>query len=101
MPRSLRWAWSTQRFIFLAGLRRVRTDHAAVLTYVEPVSAVVFAAMFLSEPLTAATIVGGALVVGGGVMVARLEAREGLETLPIEIAGSDELTEDGRGAYTR
>ena len=31
-------------FIFLSGLRRVRTDHAAILTYTEPASAVVFAA---------------------------------------------------------
>jgi len=73
-------------FIFLSGLRRVRTDHAAILTYVEPVSAVVFAAAFLGEPLTTATVVGGALVVGGGIVVARLEAREGVETVPLEIA---------------
>jgi len=73
-------------FIFLGGLRRVRTDHAAILTYVEPVSAVMFAAAFLGEPLTTATVIGGALVVGGGIMVARLETREGIETVPIEIA---------------
>jgi drug/metabolite transporter (DMT)-like permease len=62
--------------IFLSGLRRVRTDHAAVLTYVEPVSAVLFAAAFLPtpEPLTAYTLVGGAMVVGGGLLVARIDA---------------------------
>ena len=36
-------------FIFLGGLRRVRTDHAAILTYVEPVTAVLFAAAFLES----------------------------------------------------
>lgn len=82
-------------FIFLGGLRRVRTDHAAVLTYVEPVSAVVLAALFLSEPLTVWTALGGAMVVGGGVLVARLEAREGIETVPLEAAGTEE--HDGRG----
>lgn len=86
-------------FIFLGGLRRVRTDHAAILTYVEPVSAVVFAALLLSEPLTWATVFGGAMVVFGGVTVARMEAREGVETVPIEAAGADDdapiaLTED-------
>ena len=59
--------------LFLGGLRRVRTDRAAILTYAEPVSAVVFAAIFLGEPLTAATIAGGAMVVAGGLVVSRLE----------------------------
>jgi drug/metabolite transporter (DMT)-like permease len=76
-------------FVFLGGLRRVRADHAAILTYVEPVSAVAFAALFLGEGLTPLTIVGGALVVGGGVMVARMEARQGVETVPIEIAAME------------
>jgi len=79
-------------FIFLGGLRRVRTDHAAILTYVEPVSAVVFASLFLGEALTWTTLLGGAMVVGGGVVVARMEAREGVETLPIEAVGGDGRT---------
>lgn len=60
--------------IFLGGLRKVRTDHAAVLTYAEPASAVIFAALFLAEPLTLATVAGGLMVVVGGALVARLEA---------------------------
>jgi len=62
--------------LFLGGLRRVRTDHAAILTYAEPASAVLFAAAFLSEPLTAATVAGGAMVVAGGALVARLDAKD-------------------------
>jgi drug/metabolite transporter (DMT)-like permease len=61
-------------FVFLSGLRRVRTDHAAILTYGEPVFAVLFAALFLREPLTAWTLVGGFMVVAGGALVARLDA---------------------------
>lgn len=76
-------------YIFLGGLRRVRTDHAAILTYVEPVTAVLFAAAFLGEALGWTTVVGGALVVVGGILVARIEAREGVETVPIEAAGTD------------
>lgn len=72
-------------FIFLSGLRRVRTDHAAVLTYLEPVSAVLFAAALLGEPIGWTTLLGGLLVVGGGIAVARIEAAEGTETPPIEV----------------
>ena len=67
-------------FLFLSGLRAVRTQHAAILTYAEPVSAVLFAALFLAEPVTLATAVGGALVVLGGVLVARMEPSPGIET---------------------
>lgn len=74
-------------FVFLGGLRRVRTDHAAVLTYLEPVSAVVFAAAFLGEALTIRTLLGGLLVIVGGVAVARLERRPAGELEPMEMAG--------------
>jgi drug/metabolite transporter (DMT)-like permease len=76
-------------YIFLSGLRRVRTDHAAILTYVEPVTAVLFAAAFLSEPLGWFAVIGGLMVVVGGILVARIEAREGIETVPIEAAGAE------------
>ena len=62
--------------LFLGGLRRVRTDHAAIITYAEPASAVLFAAAFLGEPLTLATIAGGVMVVAGGALVARLDSKD-------------------------
>ncbi|PKQ29683.1 MAG: hypothetical protein CVT60_04055 [Actinobacteria bacterium HGW-Actinobacteria-10] len=84
-------------FIFLGGLRQVRTDHAAVLMYIEPVSAVLFAAWFLAEPLTAFTILGGVLVVAGGLAVARLEQRTGhVEAEPLEVAGLGYEDENAR-----
>lgn len=70
---------SVTGLLFLSGLRRVRADHAAVLTYAEPVSAVLFSALFLGEPITVATGIGGALVVAGGAMVARMEPQAGIE----------------------
>lgn len=68
--------------VFLSGLRRVRTDHAAIIMYGEPVSAVLFAAAFLGEALTWPTMLGGAMVVGGGALVARLDAGYGPEAPP-------------------
>jgi len=66
--------------LFLSALRTVRADHAAVLTYAEPVSAVVFAAIFLREPITPATVIGGLLVVLAGTRVARMGPAPGIET---------------------
>lgn len=80
--------------IFLGGIRRVRTDHAAVLTYAEPASAVVFAAAFMGQPLTVATAVGGAMVVAGGALVARLEtAASGQETPGLTDPGEEDPPE--------
>lgn len=62
--------------IFLGGLRRVRTDHAAILTYAEPVSAVILAALFLRQPVSWYTALGAALVVTGGALVARIDTRD-------------------------
>jgi drug/metabolite transporter (DMT)-like permease len=85
-------------FIFLGGLRRVRTDHAAILTYVEPASAVVFAALLLGEPMTVRTLLGGALVIAGGLTVARMEQTPTAEeTLPIETVGVTETAERSIG----
>jgi drug/metabolite transporter (DMT)-like permease len=43
------------------------------------VAAVLFAAAFLAEPLTLPTVAGGAMVVLGGVLVARMEPTPGIE----------------------
>jgi drug/metabolite transporter (DMT)-like permease len=89
--------------LFISALRRVRADHAAALTYAEPVSAVLFSAAFLSEPITLATAIGGALVVAGGIRVARMEPQQGIEAPGILPEGVDERgTDHGRtGAADR
>lgn len=50
-------------------LRHVTAQAAGVLTFLEPVAAVLLAAVFVAEPLSAEVIVGGALVVVAGVAV--------------------------------
>ncbi len=75
--------------IFLSGLRRVRADHAAMLTYAEPLSAVLLSAIFLHERLTPLTLAGGIAILTAGLLVARMEpqpALEAPETSPIETA---------------
>lgn len=70
-------------FLFVAGLRVVRADRAATLTYLEPVAAVLFAAVWLGEPLTAAIVIGGVAVVVAGALVARLAPVPASEEAPL------------------
>ncbi len=59
--------------LIISALRTVRADRVAVMTYAEPVSAVLFAAAFLGEAITGSTAAGGLLVITGGLLVARLQ----------------------------
>jgi drug/metabolite transporter (DMT)-like permease len=69
----------------------VRADHAAIITYAEPVSAVLFAAAFLGEIIGAPTLLGGTLVIAGGLIVARLTpAAATVEGPPVPVQATDE-----------
>jgi drug/metabolite transporter (DMT)-like permease len=52
---------------FVMGIRRLGPPRAAVLATLEPVVAVVLAALLLAEVPTAIQVLGGALVIAGGV----------------------------------
>lgn len=69
--------------LFLSGLRKVRPDHAAIITYAEPLSAVVFAAAFLGEGLTVYVAIGGLAIVVGGIMVAKMRSEATVEGPPL------------------
>jgi drug/metabolite transporter (DMT)-like permease len=56
---------------FVAGLRRIGSARAAILAFAEPLVAVAVSALKWDEPLHALAAVGGALVLGAGVYVAR------------------------------
>ncbi|MBX3189409.1 MAG: DMT family transporter [Labilithrix sp.] len=56
--------------LFVWGLRRVAASHASVLTLLEPLVAVVLAAAVLGERVGAMAAVGGALILGGALLVA-------------------------------
>ncbi len=57
--------------MYVSGLRRIGAARAAVLAYAEPLVAVVVGAVAWGEPLRPLAAVGGALVLGAGVYVAR------------------------------
>jgi drug/metabolite transporter (DMT)-like permease len=51
-----------------AGLTRIEANRASVLGMAEPLAAVVLGAIVLSEPVTATTVLGGLLIVGGAYL---------------------------------
>ncbi|MBI5014501.1 MAG: EamA family transporter [Deltaproteobacteria bacterium] len=61
--------------LYLSGIRSVKAQAAAVLGYLEPLGAVALAALFLGESPGPLGLVGGALILLGGGLVA-LEPRE-------------------------
>ncbi|MBE0617724.1 MAG: DMT family transporter [Proteobacteria bacterium] len=61
--------------LYLAGLRRVSAQTAAILGYLEPVLAAALGATFLGEPLGPASVAGGVLILTGGALVVRAEGQ--------------------------
>jgi len=55
--------------LFHLGLRKVQAQHAGILTYSEPLGATVMAALFLYEGITPGSLIGGALIIAGGLIV--------------------------------
>ncbi len=55
--------------LFYAGLRSTPGSIAMILTLLEPVTAVVLAAVLLGEPLTVANVLGGVLLLGAVVLL--------------------------------
>ena len=55
--------------MFHLGLKKVKAQHAGILTYVEPLAATVMAALFLYEGITWGSLVGGILIVTGGLII--------------------------------
>lgn len=57
--------------LYFEGLRRVKVQHVGVLAYLDPVSAVLFALVFLGEVPAGPTLMGGALVLAASAMLLR------------------------------
>lgn len=68
-------------------LRKVTAQTVGVLGYLEPVSAALLAWALLGERLTAAVVVGGALVVAAGLLVVLFEPIEAPAAEAVPVAG--------------
>jgi drug/metabolite transporter (DMT)-like permease len=68
---------------YLHALERLPATRAAVLLYLEPASAVLYGWVLLDQTPTVGMLVGGALVLGAGALVARTPAAP--EVPPVEV----------------
>ena len=74
--------------IFLHGMRYIPVQHTSIVGLLEPASAPVFALVFLAERPSLWTLLGGALILCGAVLVVLLGAtEEGLAGSPEEAVG--------------
>jgi drug/metabolite transporter (DMT)-like permease len=71
---------------YLTALARIAATRAAVLLYLEPASAVVYGWLLLDEEPTVSMLLGGALVVAAGVLVARTPMAPELPPVLTEVA---------------
>jgi len=61
--------------LFLAGLERIGPVRASIYSTVEPVFTVLLAALFLGEAITPVRIVGGGLILGAVLLLARADLK--------------------------
>ena len=58
-------------FLYVSGLKKVKAQSAGVLSYIDPLSAVVLAAVFLGEIPSLLTIIGAIFILGSGYILLR------------------------------
>jgi drug/metabolite transporter (DMT)-like permease len=68
--------------LVMDGMHFIKVQHSAIMGYVEPVSAPVYALLILGQVPSLWTIAGGALIIGAGVIVVRYGAAEIEPELP-------------------
>ena len=79
--------------IFLHGMRYIPVQHTSIVGLLEPACAPVFAFVFLAERPSPWTLIGGALILGGAVLVVLFgAAQEGLAGTPEEAVGEAEAS---------
>jgi len=55
--------------LFYTGLRRIKAQHSAILTYIDPLVATILAAVVLAEKITIGSTIGGLLIIASGVII--------------------------------
>lgn len=62
-------------FLYFTSLQKLKGQTIAVLSYIDPISAVIIAAIFLSESMSLLQILGGVLVLGATFLSEKMELK--------------------------
>lgn len=62
-------------FLYFTSIQNLKGQTIAVLSYIDPISAVIIAAIFLRESMTFIQIIGGVLILGSTFLSEKLEIR--------------------------
>ncbi|MBQ3701384.1 MAG: DMT family transporter [Oscillospiraceae bacterium] len=54
--------------LYFSGLQKLSGQSVALISYVDPVSALLFSALFLRESLTPVQMIGAVLIIGGAML---------------------------------
>jgi RarD protein len=57
--------------LFIDGIKGVRVQDVGVLSYIEPLGAILWGSLFISKTLPLTTFLGGALILGSGYLIIR------------------------------
>ena len=63
------WCTAVGYTLWMEGMRWVRVQHSAVLGFLTPVAAPIYALVLLGQPITGWTVAGGALILAAGILV--------------------------------
>ena len=66
--------------LWIVGTKRVRVEHVTILGYVEPVAGPLFAVALVGQLPTIWTVIGGAMILGAGLLVVVFGRGEGEES---------------------
>ena len=61
-------------YLYFSALKKIPLSTATIITYIEVVSAITFAWIFLKEPVTFNMIFGGMLIISASLLLKRIEA---------------------------
>ncbi|WP_462408585.1 DMT family transporter [Neobacillus sp. Marseille-QA0830] len=62
-------------FLYFTSIQKLKGQTIAVLSYIDPISAVIFAAIFLNESMTWMQMIGGILILGSTFASEKLETK--------------------------
>lgn len=61
--------------LYFSAIKELKGQKIAILSYIDPISAVIFAAIFLAEGMTLLQMIGGILILGSTMLSERLDSK--------------------------